>query len=69
MWFRMSVERMKKVLHMSPTEGGRNYFRVEAIMDKHSDLTRPGLEGVAKIEIGQEKSKALLPKMGAQSAY
>jgi GAF domain-containing protein/biotin carboxyl carrier protein len=34
---------------------GRNFFRVEATMDAHSDLMRPGMEGICKIEIGQEK--------------
>ena len=34
---------------------GRNFFRVEATMDQHLDQMRPGMEGVAKIEISQEK--------------
>jgi multidrug resistance efflux pump len=46
------VDRMTPV---SVTEKGRNYFRVEAFMDKQSDLMRPGMEGFAKIEIGQKK--------------
>jgi multidrug resistance efflux pump len=44
--------------HLTPvstSENGRNYFRVEAVMDSHSDLMRPGMEGITKIEIGQEK--------------
>ena len=48
----LTVDRLTPV---STTEGGRNYFRDEAVMDKHSDLMRPGMEGVAKIEIGEEK--------------
>ena len=44
-----------RLMPVSATEEGRNYFRVEAVMDSHSDLMRPGMEGVAKIEIGQEK--------------
>ena len=48
----ITIDRLTPV---SLTEGGRNYFRVEAVMDSHSDLMRPGMEGVAKIEIGREK--------------
>ena len=48
----ITIDRLTPV---STTEGGRNYFRVEAVMDTHSDLMRPGMEGIAKIEIGQEK--------------
>lgn len=48
----ITVDRLTPV---SSTEGGRNYFRVEAAMDKHSDLMRPGMEGIARIEIGREK--------------
>jgi RND family efflux transporter MFP subunit len=40
---------------VSVVEGGRNFFRAEAIMDHPSDLMRPGMEGVTKIEIGQHK--------------
>ncbi|MGD9224206.1 MAG: hypothetical protein PVH22_13200, partial [Desulfobacteraceae bacterium] len=40
---------------VSTTEAKHNYFRVEAVMDSHTDLMRPGMEGVAKIEIKQEK--------------
>ena len=48
----ITIDRLTPV---SSTAGGRNYFRVEAVMDKHSDLMRPGMEGIAKIEIGREK--------------
>jgi RND family efflux transporter MFP subunit len=48
----LTIDRMTPV---SISESGRNYFRVEAVMDTHSDLMRPGMEGVAKIEIGREK--------------
>jgi len=44
-----------RLMPVSTTAEGRNYFRVEAVMDSHSDLMRPGMEGVAKIEIGREK--------------
>ncbi|MCK5914354.1 MAG: HlyD family efflux transporter periplasmic adaptor subunit, partial [Desulfuromusa sp.] len=48
----IKVERLTPV---STSGEGRNYFRVEAIMDSQSDLMRPGMEGVAKIDIGEEK--------------
>ena len=48
----ITIDRLTPV---SDTEKGRNYFRVEAVMDSHSDLMRPGMEGIAKIEIGREK--------------
>ena len=48
----ITIDRLTPV---SSTEGGRNFFRVEAVMENQSDLMRPGMEGVAKIEIGQAK--------------
>ena len=48
----ITIDRLTPV---SASEEGRNYFRVEAIMESHSDLMRPGMEGIAKIEIGREK--------------
>jgi RND family efflux transporter MFP subunit len=44
-----------RLMPVSATEGGHNYFRVEAVMDNHSDLMRPGMQGISKIEIGREK--------------
>ncbi len=48
--FPITVERLTPV---STFENGRNYFRVEGKMERSSDLMRPGMEGIAKIEIGQ----------------
>jgi biotin carboxyl carrier protein len=48
----ISIDRMTPV---SSNEGGQNYFRVEASMKYHSDLMRPGMEGVSKIDIGRKK--------------
>ena len=48
----ITIDRLTPV---SATEGGRNYFRVEAVMGSHSDLMRPGMQGIAKIEISREK--------------
>ena len=47
--------RVDRVTPVSSVDEGRNYFRVEAVMASHSDLLRPGMEGIAKIEVGQEK--------------
>ena len=47
----ITIDRLTPV---SATKEGRNYFRVDAVMDSHSDLMRPGMEGIAKIEIGRE---------------
>jgi RND family efflux transporter MFP subunit len=44
-----------RLMPVSAAEGGHNYFRVEAVMGNHSDLMRPGMEGIAKIEISREK--------------
>jgi hypothetical protein len=40
---------------VSIPEEGRNYFQVEAKMEHTSDLLRPGMEGVAKIDIDRRK--------------
>ena len=48
----ITIDRLTPV---STTEEGRNYFRVEAVMNSHSDLMRPGMVGISKIEIGREK--------------
>ena len=47
----ITIDRLTPV---SSSAGGRNFFRVEAVMDKHLDLMRPGMEGITKIEISQE---------------
>lgn len=44
-----------RITPVSKAEEGRNYFRVEAAMTENSDLLRPGMEGVAKIEINDKK--------------
>jgi len=47
--------RIHRLTPVSTSEEGRNYFRVEALMESNSDLMRPGMEGIAKIEVGEEK--------------
>jgi biotin carboxyl carrier protein len=48
----ITIDRLTPV---SFTEEGRNFFRVEAVMDSHLELMRPGMAGISKIEIGREK--------------
>ena len=48
----VTIDRLTPV---SATEEGSNFFRVDAVMESHSDLMRPGMEGITKIEIGREK--------------
>ncbi|WP_420382223.1 HlyD family efflux transporter periplasmic adaptor subunit [Novosphingobium sp.] len=37
---------------IATAEGGRNYFRVEASLDRPDPRLRPGMEGVARIDVG-----------------
>lgn len=52
---RLIEVQIDRVTPVSSVEEGRNYFRVEALMTTPSDLLRPGMEGVTRIEIGQKK--------------
>jgi Barrel-sandwich domain of CusB or HlyD membrane-fusion/GAF domain len=47
--------RIDRLTPVSAVVDGRNCFRAEAVMDRPSDLMRPGMEGIAKIEIGKRK--------------
>jgi RND family efflux transporter MFP subunit len=44
-----------RITPVATSEKGRNYFRVEALMDNRSDLMRPGMEGITKVKVGREK--------------
>jgi RND family efflux transporter MFP subunit len=44
-----------RITPVATSEQGRNYFRVEAVMDGPSDLLRPGMQGITKIEVGHKK--------------
>lgn len=46
---------VSKVVPVAVAEDGRNYFRVEATLDDPTQLLRPGMEGVAKVDMGQRK--------------
>ena len=43
------------VTPVAASEEGINYFRVEAALKQSSPRLRPGMEGVAKIAIGERK--------------
>jgi multidrug resistance efflux pump len=47
--------RVGTITPITTAESGQNFFRVEAILDQASDQLRPGMEGVAKIVIGERK--------------
>ncbi len=44
-----------RITPISTAKEGRNYFRVEAELDKASERLRPGMEGVAKVEAGRAR--------------
>jgi multidrug resistance efflux pump len=48
----ITIDRLTPV---AASEAGRTYFRVEALLEAESDLMRPGMAGIAKIEVGREK--------------
>jgi multidrug resistance efflux pump len=48
----ITIDRLTPV---AASEAGRTYFRVEALLEEESDLMRPGMAGIAKVEVGREK--------------
>lgn len=50
--FALSVQ---KVIPVTVSSEGRNYFLVEATLDEPTLLLRPGMEGVAKVTMGQRQ--------------
>ena len=46
---------VQKLAPVSTAREGRNYFRVESRLDTTPDRLRPGMEGVAKIEIDRRR--------------
>ncbi|MGI9331635.1 MAG: HlyD family efflux transporter periplasmic adaptor subunit [Gammaproteobacteria bacterium] len=44
-----------KITPVSATEEGRNYFKVEAALDEPAPTLRPGMEGVAKVDIDRRR--------------
>ncbi|MCP4745486.1 MAG: HlyD family efflux transporter periplasmic adaptor subunit [Desulfobacteraceae bacterium] len=53
---------IQRVPPVSFVEQGHNYFRVEAAMKHPFDLLRPGMKGVAKIEVGHKKLIRILTR-------
>lgn len=47
--------KVKRITPVSVSEDGKNFFRVEAILLEKTDLLRPGMEGIAKIEAGEAR--------------
>lgn len=50
--FPLTVE---KITVAAQADNGANIFRVEASLTEATDMLRPGMQGVAKIDIGQQK--------------
>ncbi len=46
---------VKQITPISESQDGRNFFRVEAQIDRPSDRLRPGMEGVGKVLVGERK--------------
>lgn len=46
---------VEKITPVSTAREGRNYFRVEARLDRTPDRLRPGLEGIGKIEVDRRR--------------
>jgi RND family efflux transporter MFP subunit len=46
---------VRTVTSVTTAREGRNYFRVEALLDKTGERLRPGMEGVGKIEIDRRR--------------
>ena len=47
--------KVSKITPMATAKDGRNFFRVEASLDKVPAQLRPGMEGVAKISVGEHR--------------
>ncbi len=52
--------RVERVTPISTAEDGRNYFRVEGALTEASTELRPGMDGVAKIDVGRRSLLFLL---------
>ncbi len=47
--------RVARVTPVSTAEEGRNFFRVEAQLERGAERLRPGMEGVGKVTVGDRK--------------
>ena len=50
--FAFTVTRLTPI---AASKDGRSFFRVEGLLARNSERLRPGMEGVAKVEVGQRK--------------
>jgi biotin carboxyl carrier protein len=46
---------VERITPIATTTEGRNFFTVEAQLELHPDLLRPGMKGIGKIDIGTRK--------------
>jgi multidrug resistance efflux pump len=46
---------VERITPIATSEEGRNYFRVEAILEEPSEALRPGMAGIAKIDAGRRR--------------
>lgn len=46
---------VERLLPVSDAHDGNNYFHVEASLQQHNPLLRPGMKGIAKVQIEQRK--------------
>ena len=60
--FAFIVDRLTPI---NEARDGGNYFRVEAMLENASIRLRPGMEGIAKIEVGERKLISILTRDGA----
>lgn len=46
---------VKQITPVTTAQDGRNHFRVEAHLEQPTERLRPGMEGIGKIHVGQER--------------
>ena len=46
---------VERVTPISTNEDGSNYFRLEAALEQPIAALRPGMEGIAKIDVGRRR--------------
>jgi len=46
---------VRSITSVSTPQEGRNFFRVEAALEQAPPTLRPGMEGIGKIAVGEER--------------
>ena len=46
---------VERVTPVATAEDGQNFFRVEARLERPSESLRPGMAGIAKVEVGRRR--------------